>query len=68
MNSIALWPAEVTPAVATEILPGLAFIASRNCLAFWYGVFGLTPITWMLATVRKRCQSVIRVFSEPSVS
>ena len=65
---MALWPAEVTPAVATETLPGCAFIASSNCFASLYGVAGLTPITWMLATVRNRFQSDIRVFSEPSVS
>jgi hypothetical protein len=54
--------------VATLIWPGLAFIASSRSLALLYGVLGLTPITWMLATLRNRCQSVMRVFSEPSVS
>ena len=34
ISSIALWPAEVTPAVATLIWPGLAFIASSSSLAF----------------------------------
>ena len=48
--------------------PGFAFIASSRSLALLYGIFGLTPITWMLATLRKRCQSVMRAFSVPSVS
>jgi hypothetical protein len=67
ISSIALWPAEVTPAVATGIAFGLAFIASSSCFGFWYGVDGLTPITWMLATVRNRFQSLMFAFSEPSV-
>ena len=37
----------------------MAFIASSSCFGFWYGVLGLTPITWMLATVRNRCQSLM---------
>jgi hypothetical protein len=57
----------VTPAVATGIAPGLAFIASSSCFGFWYGVFGLTPITWMFATVRNRCQSLMLALSDPSV-
>ena len=68
ISSMPLWPADVTPAVATDTLPGCAFIASNSCFGFWYGVDGLTPMTWMFATVRNRFQSVIFVFSEPSVS
>jgi hypothetical protein len=43
MASIALWPLELTPAVATLIAPGLAFIASMSSVAVLYGVFGFTP-------------------------
>src|SRR5438105_14513928 len=67
MKSIALWPADVTPAVATLIWPGRAFMSSINCLAFCHGRDGLTPITWMLATDRNRCQYLILVFTVTSL-
>ena len=45
-----------------------AFIASSNSFAFCQGLPGFTPITWMLATLRKMFQSESLVLSEPSVS
>ena len=40
------------PAVATETWPGFAFMASTTSFALLYGVFGLTPSTDTLATLR----------------
>ena len=56
IGSMALWPDEVTPAVATVIWPGLAFIASISACRLVRGV-GLTAMTGTLATFRKRSQS-----------
>src|SRR5688572_2724464 len=63
---MALCPPDVTPAVATVIWPGLAFIASSRSFIDLYGVFGLTPTSGTLATLRNRCQSVRLVSSMPS--
>ena len=65
--SIALWPLELTPAVATLTWPGFAFIASMSSAAVLYGVFGFTAIVDTLATLRNSAQSPIFVSSMPSV-
>ncbi len=62
---MALWPPEVTPAVAT-LMSGRAFIASINWPTFCQGVEGLTPTTAMLATFRNRCQSLMPALSMPN--
>jgi hypothetical protein len=64
--SIALCPPEVTPAVATVICPGFAFIASMRSFIVLYGALGFTPTSGTFATLRKRCQSARLVSSMPS--
>ena len=66
--SIAACPAEVTPAVATVMAFGLAFMPSISSAAVWYGCFGFTARTGILATLRNSSQSMMRAFTEPSDS
>ena len=66
--SIALWPLELTPAVATLIWPGFARIASSSSATVLYGVFGLTDSVDTLATLRNSAQSPIFVSSMPSTA
>ena len=67
ISSIALWPPEVTPAVATFTSPGLAFISASSCGIVCQDLPAFTPTTGTLATVRNRCHWLAGTSSMPSV-
>ena len=63
--SMAVWPLELTPAVATETAPGLAFIASSRPFMSLCGELTGTLTIVGSARCRYRCQSRMVVSTMP---